>query len=96
MDEKRQGLKESGYGKYIITWLTLLALTTITVVVAGLQLGALSVFTAVVIAGIKANIVLNYFMHLREERPVFKMMVFVSIGTFVIFIGLTFSDILFR
>ena len=85
-----------GYGVYLVTWLTLLVLTVITVTVAGMSLGSLSVFTAVFIAAVKASAVLYFFMHLREESTLFKVMVFVSLTTLTIFIGLTFFDTLFR
>ena len=88
--------ENSGYGIYLLTWIALLALTAITVAVAGMHLGTLSVTVAVLIAGIKATVVLLFFMHLKYESTLFKTMVLVTIGTFVIFIGLTFFDVLFR
>ena len=86
----------TGYDVYILTWVALLILTAVTVTVAGLHLGKLSVLTAVVIAAVKASLVLYFFMHLKYEKPLFRTMVFVTIGVLVIFIGLTFTDILYR
>jgi cytochrome c oxidase subunit 4 len=88
--------EHTGYDVYIITWVALLILTAVTVTVAGLHLGKLSVLTAVVIAAVKASLVLYFFMHLKYEKPLFRTMVFVTIGVLVIFIGLTFTDILYR
>jgi cytochrome c oxidase subunit 4 len=40
--------------------------------------------------------VLNYFMHLKYEDRVFKVMLLVSIVTLATIIGLTFFDVAFR
>ena len=88
--------EHTGYGIYVITWVSLLALTAITVTVAGMHLGKLSVLTALVIAGVKASVVLSFFMHLKYESTLFKIMFFVLLMTLTIFIGLTFFDPLFR
>lgn len=84
------------YGLFVLTWLALLALTALTVTVAGMHLGGLSVAVALIVAAIKATVVLLFFMHLKYERPVFRTMLFVCIGTFAIFIGITFLDMPFR
>ena len=96
MDSKHSEQEHHGYGIYLVTWLSLLVLTAVTVSVAGMNLGSLSILTALAIASLKAAFVLYFFMHLKEESAVFKTMFFVYIGTFVIFISLTFVDILHR
>jgi cytochrome c oxidase subunit 4 len=85
-----------GYGTYFLTWFALLALTAITVTAAGMHFGALSVTVALVIATIKAGIVLYLFMHLKYEDALFHRMLMIVIAALVIFIGLTFTDTLFR
>ena len=85
-----------GYGTYVLTWLGLLVLTAATVTVAGMRLGNFSVFTAIVIASIKSTIVLMFFMHLKYESRVFKIMLLVVVVVLAIFIGFTFFDISFR
>lgn len=84
------------YGTYIMVWLALLILTGLTITVAGLNLKNFAIVAALFIAGFKSTLVLNYFMHLKFESPLFKNMVYVSIFTLVIIITLTFTDILFR
>ena len=84
------------YGVYVLTWVTLLVLTSITVTVAGMDFGSVSVFVALAIASIKATVVLYYFMHLKYESKLFHVMLYVVLVTLVIFIGLTFTDTLFR
>jgi cytochrome c oxidase subunit 4 len=96
MDKKQSEHGHPAYGLYVLTWLALLVLTALTVTVAGMHLGRVSVLTALVIASIKAGVVLNFFMHLKYESALFKIMVYVALGTLAIFIGLTFFDVLFR
>jgi cytochrome c oxidase subunit 4 len=84
------------YGTYLLTWFALLLLTALTVTVAGMHLGGLSILGAILIASAKATIVLLIFMHLRYEARVFRIMVVVVLVTLAVFIGLTFLDISFR
>ena len=59
------------YGIYILVWLSLMALTAITVAVAGMDIGRFTVVTALIIASFKAYLVLTIFMHLRSETKSF-------------------------
>jgi cytochrome c oxidase subunit 4 len=95
-DEHETQHESGGYGVYFLTWFALLLLTSITTTAAGMNFGSVSVFVALVIAAIKATIVLYLFMHLKYESKLFHIMVFVVLVTLVIFIGLTFTDVLFR
>ena len=83
-------------GTYVIIWLTLLALTATTITVAGMHLGRFSTLTALVIASIKASLVLWFFMHLKYEKRLFKYLLLVPIVTLTVTIGLTFLDIWYR
>jgi len=83
------------YGVYILIWLGLLALTGVTVAIAGIELGRWVIITAMAIASVKAAFVLNYFMHLRFEDRVFRLFVLVAGATLAIFIILTFFDYAF-
>ena len=86
----------TGYGTYFITWFALLILTAITVTAAGFDFGSMSVTVALVIATVKVSIVLAWFMHLKYEGKLFHVMLWLTIVTLAIFIGLTFTDVLFR
>ncbi|MCX8057760.1 MAG: cytochrome C oxidase subunit IV family protein [Ignavibacteria bacterium] len=81
-----------GYGTYIFVWLTLVALTALTVTVANFDLGGFSIVIALGIASIKALLVMLIFMHLKFDDRVFRIFVFVAFLTLAIFIVLTFSD----
>ena len=85
-----------GTRNYVIIWIMLLALTGATIIVAGMHLGRFSTLTALVIASIKASLVLWFFMHLKYEKRLFKFMFLVPVATLTVIIGLTFLDIWFR
>lgn len=84
------------YSKYLMVWLTLVLLTGITIMVAGLQVGGWSVFGAIFIAAIKGTLVLFYFMHLRYESGLFKIALTVAVLTLAVIMVLTFADVSFR
>ncbi len=82
--------------KHLLVWVSLLVFTSITVTVAGLNLGSYALIIAVTIAIIKSSLVLNIFMHIKYEDLIFK--IFLTIGGFtiaVIFL-LTSFDYLYR
>jgi len=81
-----------GYGIYILVWLGLLTLTAVTVAVAGINFGALTIATALVIASVKSYLVLTIFMHLRIEQRVFRIFLLVALFFFIISIVLLFAD----
>ena len=90
------GHEPVGYGVYFMAWFSLLVLTAVTVTAAGMHFGNLSVLVALAIASIKAGIVLMIFMHLKYETKLFHWMLLVLVVTITIFVGLTFTDTLFR
>ncbi len=81
-----------GYGVYILVWMALLALTVVTVAVAGINLGGITIATALVIASIKSFLVLKIFMHLRSESKTFRAFVGVALLFLIISFILLFSD----
>jgi len=81
---------------FVSVWVALLTLTAITVTVAKLDLGAFSTFTAIVIASIKAGLVLWFFMHLKYEKRFLKLLLLVPIVTLAVIIGMTFIDVGYR
>jgi cytochrome c oxidase subunit 4 len=89
-DETHQHMH--GYGIFILVWLGLLTLTAATVAVAGINFGALTIATALLIASIKSYLVLTIFMHLRIEQKVFRIFVLVALFFFIISIVLLFAD----
>ena len=90
-------MKQVTYKTYVRIWLGLVILTGITVSMAGMNLGLLSIVIVLAIAAIKSGLVLSYFMHLKYETGLlFKLMIPIVLAALTIFIGLTFSDVAFR
>lgn len=81
---------------YFIVWASLLALTVMTVAVSGMNLGTAGALTSVIIATLKASLILVFFMHLRYESFLIVAMLLLTIMTIAIIIGLTFFDIGYR
>lgn len=82
-----------GYGIYVLVWLGLIALTSITVTVAGVDFGMIALPIAMLIAAIKSGLVINYFMHIKYEEPIFKAFILLSGMTLVVIFALTFFDV---
>lgn len=82
----------TGYAAYFFVWFALLMLTVITVVVAGINFGNLTVATALFVASIKSYLVLTIFMHLKAENKIFKIFVGVALFFLLISLILLFSD----
>lgn len=81
-----------GYGIYILVWLGLMTLTAVTVAVAGIDFGALTVATALLVASVKSFLVLKIFMHLNVEQKVFKVFVGAAMFFIIISFVLLFAD----
>jgi cytochrome c oxidase subunit IV len=84
------------YSTLIRVWLLLLLFTAVLVFVSRKFHEALSVWAMLTITPLKAGLVFFYFMHLKYEKPFLKAMVIITLGVLIIFIGLTFFDILNR
>ena len=84
-----------GYGTFIKVWVALLILTGCLVGVSHLGQTA-AVWGLLTLTPLKAGLVFYFFMHLRYEGPLFKVVVLVTLGTLLIFFALLFSDVAFR
>ncbi|HEY7745629.1 MAG TPA: cytochrome C oxidase subunit IV family protein [Desulfuromonadales bacterium] len=84
------------YRTFVIVWALLLVLTAITVAVSRIHLGALNIWVALGIASLKSALVIFFFMHLKYERLLFKLLLLLALVTLATFIGLTFFDVLYR
>ena len=86
----------SSYTSHGIVLTVLLTLTALSVTIAELHLGAISVAVALLVASIKGTTVLTYFMHLKYESTFFKVMVAGVFAMYALIIIFTFFDYLFR
>ena len=77
---------------FALVWISLMALTVITVAVTYVDLGGLNLWVAMMIATVKALLVALYFMHLRWDR-LFNGFVFICGLVFVgLFVGIALMD----
>jgi cytochrome c oxidase subunit 4 len=94
---ENKAMKEPSGRSYVVVWLVLLAMTALTVLAASLNLAGVAIVVCLGIAAFKSTLVLLYFMHLRyEDRLLVKLLMPIAITTLAIFIGLTYSDVIFR
>jgi len=84
------------YRHLLAVLLGLLVLTAVTVAVSRIQLGALNVWAAILIASVKSSLVLLFFMHLKYEGRLIRTTFLVTIFTLAILISFLFWDVSFR
>ncbi|UCG27393.1 MAG: cytochrome C oxidase subunit IV family protein [Bacteroidales bacterium] len=84
------------YRTYVYVLLILLFLTATSVIVTNIELGTLTVTTALVLASLKSILVFAIFMHLKFDQPVYGIMTGGVIILIIIVILITFLDYFFR
>ena len=84
------------YKVIVIIWLVLVVLTGVTISVSYVDLGALNIWVALGIASTKAALVISFFMHMKYERPIFKLFLLLALCILAIFVGFIFFDVLYR
>ncbi|NUQ28267.1 MAG: oxidase [Acidobacteriaceae bacterium] len=85
-----------GPSTYLVIYGTLLALTAITVAAAYVEMGALNPIVAVLIAVIKATVVILWFMHMKYQSKLLKLTIGAGVFTFLVLIAMTLSDYMSR
>lgn len=81
---------------YVLVYVALLVLLVATVACANLHLGHLNIVVAMLIAGVKAGLVLWFFMHLKEAPRIVLMFMGMSVATLIIGGIISMSDYLTR
>lgn len=76
--------------------LVLLFLTFVTVEITSFHLGAFTVTAALLIAGLKAFLVLSNFMHLKYESLLLRILVAMVFALFALIVIITFIDYAYR
>lgn len=84
-----------GYGTFLKVWAALLLLTGLLVTLSHFS-QRLAVWGLLLLTPLKAGLVFYFFMHLRYEGPLLKVVVLVTLGTLLIFFALLFADVAFR
>jgi len=86
----------SSKGLYYTVFLSLIALTVVTVVVARIDLGAFNTPIALGVAGVKATLVILFFMGVKYNTPLTKVVAASGFVWLIILFGMTMGDYLTR
>lgn len=84
------------YRVYGLILVILLFLTTLTILVTWLDAGKFAVAIAMAVACVKATLVLLYFMHLKFDNWLIRVLVGLVLLLLVVVFVITFFDYLFR
>ena len=93
-EEHRQHVIPSGI--YVGIWAVLMILTGVTVFASFLELGNFNIVLALVIATIKATLVVLFFMHLYYSSKLTKVTVIAAIFFLFLLLALSMTDYLTR
>jgi len=96
MEQGKTTHEVSGFRTYIVTWIALVILAAVSIVIINLDTGVSGIVVALIIASVKAALILYFFMHLRYEGRFFKLACLLPIIVLTFFIGFTFLDIFYR
>ena len=77
---------------YVVIWLALSILTVVTFLVSKVDLGALNIVIALLIAAFKMSLVIWFFMHVRSDSPLTKLFVFAGFFWIAILLVFTLGD----
>jgi cytochrome c oxidase subunit IV len=83
------------YRTLVLVWAALVLLTATLVLFSRLA-QSLAVAAMLLLTPLKAGLVFYFFMHLKYEGPLLKLIVFIALATLLVFIALMFLDIPFR
>ncbi len=81
----------------LTVFLSLVSLTALTVYTAKfVDLGSFNIILAMMIASVKASLVLGWFMHLKGDSNMNKVIIFSSFCFVALLAGICYSDLFFR
>jgi cytochrome c oxidase subunit 4 len=81
---------------YLLVFAALIVLTATTVGIANIDLGPFNTVVALVIAAMKASLVILFFMHARYSKPLIGLVAFAAVMWLGILIVLTLTDFISR
>ncbi len=84
------------YKVLIKVLLVLMFLTFVTIYVTSFHLAAFGVTVALLIAGVKAFMILTYFMHLKYESLLLRILVAMIFMIYAVIVLITFIDYAYR
>jgi cytochrome c oxidase subunit 4 len=91
-----QNQTDGSYRGIILTYVGLLLLLTASVTQSVLDLGVINLWAPLGIALVQAALVVFLFMHMRQERRLWKIYLLMVLAVVAFLIGFTLFDILYR
>lgn len=92
----KQNLHSGSFALNTCVLAVLLVLTVLTVLLSQIDFGVFDVLVTIVVASIKAFLIVYYFMHLKYEKTYFAGIVLLCFLILGLAIGMTFFDIGWR
>ncbi|MFK5857039.1 MAG: cytochrome C oxidase subunit IV family protein [Bacteroidota bacterium] len=88
----------TSYAEHFGTWVSLILLTAMTIFISVFRadLYTLTVATALFIASIKVLVVAYYFMHLKYDPKIYRIMILIVMALFAVFLIMLTIDYLTR
>ena len=86
----------TSYKTQLVVLGALVVFTFISVMITRLEMGPFNTAAAMLIAGIKAAIVMSWFMHLKFDNKIFLIFTVLVITVFLLVLYVTFFDYLYR
>jgi len=88
----------TSYAEHFGTWVSLILLTAMTIFISVFRadLYTLTVATALFIASVKVLVVAYYFMHLKYDPKIYRIMILIVMTLFIVFIIMVTIDYLTR
>ena len=87
---------EHGAGRYVLIWAALLVFTLTTVITGRMDLGSANLPLAMIIATIKATLVVLFFMHLWDSEGINRLVFCVALLFVLVLLAGVFGDLLTR
>lgn len=81
---------------FLLIWAVLVALVLINVTISQMIAGSLKIWMILASATVQASLVLTVLMHLKDETKMFRLGILTLLVIVAVFIGLTFTDVLYR
>ncbi|HEY6291912.1 MAG TPA: cytochrome C oxidase subunit IV family protein [Terriglobia bacterium] len=81
---------------YVAVFVALVILTAVTTTVAYVDLGPMNTVVALVIAVCKATLVVLFFMHLKDQAGLTRVVILAAILWLAVLIGATVNDVFTR
>ena len=81
---------------YFLVFTALMVGTALTVMAARVDLGPMNIVVALAIAGVKATLVVLYFMHMRYSHRLNWIFAGAAVLWLVLLVGVTMADVLAR